>query len=123
MNFVNLTAHDVTIYRDGAPFRTFPPSGQVARIAVNTTIVCDVDGIPISMTSYGQPEGLPPRQAGTRFIVSRMLKDAVRRPDLVSPEGPVFGPDRKVIGCTSLDVSVADSIEEALLYRMEREAE
>ncbi len=123
MNFVNLTQHDVTIFRDGAPFRTFPPSGAVARISTTTTVVCEVNGIPISMTSYGLPQGLPEPVQGVRFIVSRMLKDAVQRPDLVSPEGPVFGPDRKVIGCTSLDVSIPGSVEEALLYRLEREAE
>jgi hypothetical protein len=122
MQFVNLTQHDVTIYRDGQPFRVFPPSGAVARIAVNTTVICEVGDIPISMTSYGAPEGLPPRQQGTRFIVSRMLRDAVRRSDLVSPEGQIKN-GAIVVGCTSLDVCIADTIEEALLYRLEREAE
>jgi hypothetical protein len=123
MRFINLTPHEINIYKDGAPFRVFPPSGQVARISTNTTVVCEVDGVAISMTSYGAPEGLPAPVAGVRYIVSRMLKDALGRNDLVSPEGAVRDAKGVIVGCTSLDVSIPGSVEEALLYRMEREAE
>ena len=77
MNYVNLTPHTINL-NDG---RSFPASGQVARVASNYS---ELDGDFCSV-QFGQIAGLPAPVAGTVFIVSGMVASATDRQDVVSP--------------------------------------
>ena len=103
MKFVNLTPHEINfqspITRD---FRSFPPSGQVARVNEATVAAEGVDGIPCQRVAFLGFQDLPEPQEGTVFIVSRAVMDAWKRApawpsrrnrqDLISPgTGPNDG--------------------------------
>ena len=54
---INLTPHSITETTTGA---VYPPSGQVARVAVTMTVTGrEVGGAPVSVATYGEIEGLP----------------------------------------------------------------
>jgi hypothetical protein len=110
MQFVNLTPHEINfqspITRD---FRTFPPSGQVARVNEATVAAEGVDGIPCQTTVFLGFVDLPDPQEGTIFIVSRPVMDAWKqgakagawdhRLDLIAPgTGPNDGALRDAKG-------------------------
>jgi hypothetical protein len=78
MNYVNLTPHPVRL-NDG---REIPPSGTVARVTATYTPF-DENGV--CQAVFGPVQGLPEPQAGTIYIVSAMVAQAARRPDVVSP--------------------------------------
>ena len=101
MKFINLTPHDITVFKDTWPDRTtFAKSGIIARVTQNTTVVQCVDGINISTATFGPVVGLPGWTAGTLFIVSAMVKSAsTGRSDLVSPGELVRDDSGNVIGC------------------------
>ena len=103
MKFVNLTPHEINfqspITRD---FRSFPASGQVARVNEGTIAAEGVDGIPCQTTVFLGFQDLPDPQEGTVFIVSRPVMDAwkhgaaggawAHRLDLIAPgTGPNDG--------------------------------
>jgi len=93
MNIVNLTPHDVRIYdAEGKNvIRTFPASGTVARVKSTTEIVGEVDGIAVAKSTFGEIEGLPAPQPGTKYIVSLLVLQAAarQRDDLIGPDtGP-----------------------------------
>jgi hypothetical protein len=87
---VNLTPHAVSLAdADGNVIATFPPSGQVARVATTTEVVGELMGRPISRTTFGKPTGIPDPQEGVVFLVSTVVAKEARRPDVVSPDtGP-----------------------------------
>lgn len=98
---INLTPHALTIHTpDGIV--PLPPSGQVARVATVETTAPDHDGIPVVVTSYGQVVGLPGPIEGVMYIVSGIVADAARRPDVASPGALVRGPDGQPTGCRGL---------------------
>jgi len=94
MNFVNLTPHAIVVRLADGTDLTFPPSGKVARVdEMPTTVVGDLDGIPIlSRTVFGQVVDLPEPIEGTAFIVSGLVAGVVYRGDVFSPAtGPKDG--------------------------------
>jgi hypothetical protein len=93
MKIINLTPHDVHIYDvDGKTvIATYPASGTVARVKSSTEIVGKVNGIAIARTAFGEIEGLPDPQPGTKYIVSLLVLQAAggKRDDLIGPDtGP-----------------------------------
>ena len=104
MNIVNLTPHTLNIAdRDGNVIVAIPPSGTVARIAV-TRRQCGVteEGIPLFITEYGEPEGLPDPQPSTIYVVSGMFLSHVSRPDLYQPGELVRDENGRPIACIGL---------------------
>ncbi len=88
MRLVNLTPHRLDSHTpDGV--RQIEPSGSVARVATIETAADPIDGIPVALTSFGEVVGLPDPQEGVILIVSGIVADAARRPDVVSP-GPLI---------------------------------
>ncbi len=76
-NFINLTPHTIKL-NDG---RVFPASGNVARVtSSHSEIVEDVCTV-----IYGEVTGLPEPVANTKYIVSGMVLEAVKRDDVVAP--------------------------------------
>jgi len=90
--FTNLTPHEVVVYDTaGNVVLRVPPSGQVARVSTQSTVIGAINGIPVRKTVYGPITGLPDPIDGTVYIVSTVvllaLKDkGVHRPDVVSPD-------------------------------------
>lgn len=100
---VNCTPHPVTIVSDGAVVRSIPPSGEVARLSVNTEPAGVVRGIPVTRTVFGEPVGLPEPKLGTCYIVSQLVKNALpERDDLVVPAEVVRDAAGNIVGCRSL---------------------
>lgn len=87
---INLTPHPVSLAdTEGNVIATFPPSGQTARVATSTEVVAQLMGRPISRTTFGEVTGVPAPKEGVVFLVSTIVAQAARRPDVVSPDtGP-----------------------------------
>jgi hypothetical protein len=89
MTILNLTPHDIKIRKADLSMVTFPKSGDVARVSMETTPVDMIDGINVDVTNPGPVVGLPAPVDGTIFIVSAMVRSAVpNRKDVFSP-GPL----------------------------------
>jgi len=101
MRIVNLTPHAIT-----AAGQTFPPSGNVARVAVTRTQRGDIGGVPVFVPKFGPVEGLPDYDPGTVFIVSALVRthpDCSHRDDIASPGSLVRDSSGAIIGCDGLD--------------------
>lgn len=64
---------------------TIPYSGFCARVAFEQEKVGEVDGIPIFRNGKGVVKGLPDPEPGVVYIVSRLVAEYVKRPDVVCP--------------------------------------
>jgi len=103
VKFVNLTPHEIKIVGEDGEVRVVPPSGQIARVRSEQTVVGEVNGVPIVKTTFGDVEGLPEPQPNTVFIVSSLVAQLVpHRDDVVapdtSPSGAVRDADGRIIG-------------------------
>jgi hypothetical protein len=108
MKIVNLTPHEITIITSEGGKVVLPPSGVVARVGTSD-VACEsviFDGIEISVKDvrYTDVEGLPDREAGTVFIVSRLVLDRVKndRLDVFAPGELIRDPAGKPVGCRGL---------------------
>lgn len=113
MKIVNLTPHALNLVV-GDRTVTIPPSGTVARVNVTRTVVdtVSVDGveIPINETVYGEVVGLPDPavlnipelQPDTVYIVSALVAQAAKRPDVLIPDDLVRDEAGRVIGARAL---------------------
>jgi len=109
MKIINLTPHAVTINKV-----TFPPSGQIARVATintlsgNGPIILDNTIIPVFTQSCGEVYGLPEPEfsalnGSTFFLVSSMVRLAVpSRLDVISPGDLIRDFAGQPIGCTGV---------------------
>ncbi len=97
----NLTPHPIVVIR-GEERLTIPSSG-LARLAAKTVRGGEIDGIPLSKTVFGQPEGLPDPQDGVYLVVSQLIKSALpQRTDLLVPAEVVRDEKGNIVGCQSL---------------------
>ncbi|NNV07148.1 hypothetical protein ETC03_12230 [Geobacillus sp. MMMUD3] len=92
MKFVNLTPHVLNIVRDdGSIALSVPPSGTVARVTTQQTVVCQLAGVDVVRTVFGDVVGLPDPQDGVVYVVSTLVLQAlsasgVDRSDVVAPD-------------------------------------
>ena len=115
---MNLTPHEVRVFSPSGEQWVFPPSGQVARVAVSRkqsgvipasaeTVGDVVDGqgcIPVYLPRFGQAENLPEPERGKVFIVSALVRGAVpHRHDVFSPGDLRRDEKGQPIGCNGLD--------------------
>lgn len=107
--FINLTPHDINVVDNmtGRVVRTIPVSGIVARVCQQETAAGDIDGIPLVILKAGTVQDLPKPKAGTYYIVSRAVQEALpERHDLIVPTHMVKSPDRRIIiGCAAFSVN------------------
>lgn len=102
-NIMNLTPHVINIVGDGA--QNIAPSGKIARVAANKSLVGNVAGIPVFTTAFGDVVDLPQPQHDTFFIVSRLVKSAcLDRNDVLVPGDPVRDGNGVIIGCNGLSL-------------------
>ena len=102
---VNLTPHDVVIFdQNNEQVAVIPATGDEARVDVSTvpvgTVSLNDEIVSIVKSSFGEVVGLPERQDGTFYIVSRMVISACPdREDLIVPDDLVRDEGGRVIGC------------------------
>jgi len=124
MELINLTPHDITILAylpDGAglghddilriacgkKYReiTRIPSSGVARLKTEIERVGHVQGVPLTRTTFGEPECLPEPQEGRYYNVSAVVKyNCPDRDDLVVPAEVVRNGSGQIIGCCALSL-------------------
>ncbi len=109
MNIVNLTPHVLNFMPEGpdGPTVTIPPSGQVARCAVDRvqvdTVAVDGITVPVNQTQFGAVTGLPDPQPDTIYIVSAVVAQAVPdRPDVFIVDDAVRDDQGRIIGARAL---------------------
>lgn len=114
MNFVNLTPHTLTVVDDsGNTVLSVAPSGTVARVATQQTVVGNVAGIDIVSTVFGDVDGLPDPQPNTVYVVSTLVLQALKangvdRDDVVAPDtspaSAVRNADGQIVGVKRFQV-------------------
>lgn len=64
---INLTPHAVSLAdAEGNVVKTFPPSGQVARVTTTAEVVGELAGFPVSRSRFGDVVGVPAPPRGGR---------------------------------------------------------
>ena len=89
------------------PVVTIPPSGLVARCAVDRvqvdTVAVDGITVPVNQTQFGAVTGLPDPQPDTIYIVSAVVAQAVPdRPDVFIVDDAVRDDQGRIIGARAL---------------------
>lgn len=105
MTIKNFTPHPINICDNtGVVVRTIQPEGLV-RLKAETVSAGEIDGVPVSKTVFGQPEGLPEFQEGVFYVVSQLVKSALpTRTDLLVPAEVVRDQAGNIVGCKSLGI-------------------
>ena len=104
---INMTPHAVGIV-DGQNnlIMTIPASGSLIRL--KTSIIptgVEIQGVPVTKTVFGEPEGLPEYVEDTYIIVSQLVKTALPlRTDLLVPAEVVRDSSGNILGCKSLGI-------------------
>lgn len=89
MEIINLTPHTISVVDAEGNIKNIEASGQLARVATSSEVVATVDGVEVRRTVFGAVTGVPAPSAGTLYLVSTIVAQAARRPDVVSPDtGP-----------------------------------
>ena len=108
MNLVNLTPHALNIFDEAGENQlvTVAPSGTVARCAVNSTKVGEVDGVSLFTSVFGEVEDLPEPVEGTIYVVSMLVRSALTgRKDLASPGDLIRNEAGQPVGCKGLNIN------------------
>lgn len=103
---INMTPHPIHIVNmEGQLLKTIESSGLIRLKASTVDAGFQVDGVNITTTQFGEPEGLPESEDGKFFIVSQIVKAALpERKDLLVPAEVVRDERGNIIGCASLGV-------------------
>lgn len=105
MNIRNLTPHDITICDKCGKIVKVIPSSGIVRLSAKIADYSEVDGIRITKTYYGEPDGLPEFRDDTYYIVSQLVKSALpERMDLLVPTEMVRDEKGNIVGCQSLGI-------------------
>lgn len=105
MELVNLTPHTINLVTDSG-VKVIPASGTIARVEQTTTLVKEVDGIPMVQSHWGDLLDLPDPKEGTMYIVSAMVANAAkskgRVQDVVCPGDFVRNEQGQIQGARNL---------------------
>jgi len=109
LNIVNLTPHPLNLMPEGpdGPTATIPPSGQVARCAVDReqvdTVTVDGITVPVNQTRFGEVSDLPDPRPDTIYVVSALVAQAVpERQDVFIVDDAVRDDQGRIIGARAL---------------------
>jgi len=109
LNIVNLTPHALNLMPAGptGTVVTIPPSGLVARCAVDRvqvdTVTVDGISVPVNQTRFGEVFNLPDPQPDTIFVVSALVAQAVPdRQDVFIVDDAVRDDQGRIIGARAL---------------------
>lgn len=98
---INLTPHDVDIYKDGKIVKTYKSKGslRLKEILTSNGKIC---GVPIVKSEYCKDK-IPKYQEGIFYIVSNVIQFAYpKRKDLLVTLDLVRDNEGNIIGCKSL---------------------
>lgn len=100
-DIINLTPHAINVLdSNNEDLFTIPSSGTVARAEQMRTSTGDLNGVPVSKTSYGKTIDLPNEAAGVAYIVSALTAQAApQRKDLYIVDDLVRDAKGQIIGC------------------------
>jgi len=98
----NYTPHDVVVIQ-GENRIVFKSDG-IIRLSMRSELSGIINGIPLTKTEFGEPEGLPKQEEGVYLIVSQIVQSAVKRADLLVPSDIVRDDKGNIIGCKSLGI-------------------
>jgi hypothetical protein len=82
---VNLTPHAIKIRINGEIIEV-PPSGVITRVVSKDEIVDQIDNIPVVLTKFGEVSNLPQPEENTYYLVSSLVAERVKRPDVLAPD-------------------------------------
>lgn len=110
--FINLTPHTVNVVdSDENVILSVVPSGNVARVTTQQTVVGNVGSIEVVRTVFGDVDGLPDQQSDTVYIVSTLVLQALKannidRDDVVAPDtsSAVRNNDGQILGVKRFQV-------------------
>lgn len=111
MEIVNLTPHELKLSKADGDVLTIPASGNVARVAQDTSEVGMIAGLRVRKSSYGAVEGLPEPVAGKIYVVSALVMNAAQRSDVFAPGTLLRDDTGNVIGADGLS-TIYDSLPE-----------
>ena len=77
MEFINLTPHTINLITESGK-KVIPASGVIARVEQTTTLVREIDGIPVVQSHWGDILDLPDPKEDTLYIVSAMVANAAK---------------------------------------------
>lgn len=101
MKIINLTPHNIDLFKDGKKVRVFESAGSW-RLREVESVIGDLEGIPFVNVWYVNGE-VPPYQEGVYYIVSNVIQWAYpERKDLLIPLDLVRDTSGNIIGCRSL---------------------
>ena len=103
---VNMTPHAINIVNEnGIVVKVIEAIGNQIRLKATTEQIKELEGIKISTTVFGEPEGLPEYKEGVYYIVSQLVKSALpNRSDLLVPAEMVRDDKGNIVGCKSLGI-------------------
>lgn len=105
IRMVNLTPHDINLYKDGQIIETIVASGTIARVSVTSKTVGEINGFEVRKNAYSEVMNLPKQAEDTIYIVSALVAQAAKdRDDLVITDGAVRDDNGRIIGCTGFAV-------------------
>ena len=106
MHIINKTPHAVYILNeDESILKVFPKSKGMIRVAEINEDIGEIDGIPISSTTWGETLDVPKPKNGVFYIVSQLVRNALPdRPDLLVPKDVVRDEKGTIKGCKRLDI-------------------
>ena len=103
---INCTPHDINIISDKGKNITIKASGVVARVSTTISPRGMIGDIALSESKFGEVENLPEPKKYTRYIVSRMVREACpHRHDLLVPGECVRDEEGRIIGCKTLSIN------------------
>ena len=105
-NIFNYTPHRIDLLNNhNEVVRTFAPTGLIRLKASTVNAGFEIDGVSITTTKFGEPEGLPEAMEGIFYIVSQLVKSALpHRKDLLVPADVVRDSNGNILGCKSLGI-------------------
>lgn len=86
MNVINLTPHAVRLVREDGTEKSYPPSGEVARVIVQDRVAGELDDAPILYGEVRNVTGVPEKKEDTVYIVSHFVLQNSQRQDLIAPD-------------------------------------
>lgn len=104
---VNLTPHDIHLYRDGKKVETIPSSGSFARAEETNERKGALNGFPVLSVRYGSVNNLPEPVPGTFYIVSQITAVAAKslgRDDCVIVSDTLRNDRGQIVGCRAFAV-------------------
>lgn len=102
MILINLTPHNINLYKDGKITKIIPSSG-IATCETKSLLIDNIDGFDVYTTEFGEVSNLPAPKDGVYYIVSAIVANKVKgtRSDCLIVNDTVRNEKGQIIGCKS----------------------